>query len=485
MQDDYPNYDATDLATLIATRQTSAREVLDAAIARANALNPSINAIVLTDYDAARERASAAPPAGPLGGVPYLVKDLAAAAGLRMSFGSRHYRYFVPDADAPFIARAKAAGANVFGKTSTSEFGQMPVTEPELFGPCRNPWNLDHTPGGSSGGAAAAVAAGIVPLAHASDGGGSIRIPASCCGLFGFKPGYDPQLAVQPVPGDLIVNHAISRSVRDSALLFDLTTGRAGTPEAALARLDEPVGPLRIGLVTDPLFAASLSPDVLAALDDAARLAESLGHVVEPVTLPIDRARAAETFLTCWATIVEPLVHDAQALTGRRPRGDEFEPASRAMAQVGRHVARERLPVALDWQKQLIADMASATARYDLVLCATLAAPPVRIGELRSTPLERAQMRLLAALPARPLLRMMLAKAADRAFAWAGCTELFNLTGQPAMSVPLHWNARGLPVGVQFAARLGDDARLLRFARQLELARPWFARRPPLVPAAR
>ncbi|AOI90007.1 amidase family protein [Burkholderia pseudomultivorans] len=490
MHPDYLAHDAIGLAALVRERKVSPLELLDAAIGRAEAVNGAINAIVLQDYDAARARAAATTALdAPFAGVPYLVKDLGAAvAGLPLSMGSRHYRYFVPGDDSPVIARSRAAGLNVFGKTNTSEIGQMPYTEPELFGACRNPWNLDHTPGGSSGGAAAAVAAGVVPLAHASDGGGSIRIPASCCALFGLKPSRNPALVDLPTHGELAVQHALSRSVRDSALLLDVTTGQTlppGAPGTFLGALDTPPGPLRIGLVVDPMLAPALDADTRAALDDAAALVESLGHHVEPATLPIDYARAAETFLTLWATIAEEMVLGARSLTGRTPRRGEFEAATWAMAAVGRHLARARLPDVLEWQRQLTVQVAGVVSRYDAVLCASLAGPPVKIGELQPTPLEAAQMRLVATLPARPLLRELLAKASQKAFAWAGCTELFNLTGQPAMSVPLYWNARGLPIGVQFAARHGDDALLLRLARQLEQARPWFERRPPLMQAQR
>ena len=235
MHSDYLAHDAIGLATLVRERKAAART------ARrrdrlAEAVNGAINAIVLQDYEAARQRAAATPDGGadaPFAGVPYLVKDLGAAvAGLPLSMGSRHYRYFVPADDSPVIARSRAAGLNVFGKTNTSEIGQMPYTEPELFGACRNPWNLDHTPGGSSGGAAAAVAAGIVPLAHASDGGGSIRIPASCCGLFGLKPSRNPVLVDLPSNGELVVQHGHAQRARQRAAARrddrpDLATGRA------------------------------------------------------------------------------------------------------------------------------------------------------------------------------------------------------------------------------------------------------------------
>lgn len=494
MLSDYLAHDAIGLAKLVRTREASARELLDVAIARAEAANPAINALVLKDYDAARQRASRAdaqPPGdAPFAGVPYLIKDLGApVAGLRMSMGSRHYRHYVPTADAPVVTLARAAGLNIFAKTSTSELGQMPYTEPELFGPCRNPWSLDHTPGGSSGGAAAAVAAGIVPLAHASDGGGSIRIPASCCGLFGLKPsrGRVPGLYA-PVPGELGVDHAVSRSVRDSALLLDFMSGHTqqqpiGAPGTFLGAVSEPCRPLTIAYVTDPMLAPTLSVDVRAALDDAAKLAASLGHHVEPVTLGIDFAAVRHAFLMLASVTTRDMVLNAERITGRKPSRDEFEIATWAMAQIGRKLGERALPAALEEQRRITGKLTDLLSRYDVILCATLAAAPIKIGEMQPTPSERMQMRAVSAMPLEPLLRKMLAEAADKAFAWAGCTEVFNLSGQPAMSVPLYWNARGLPVGVQFAAREGGEATLLRLAAQLETARPWFSKRPPLMPA--
>ncbi|WP_322043757.1 amidase [Paraburkholderia sp. J67] len=502
MQSDYLDYDAIGLADLVQRREVSARELLDDAIARAEATNPAINAVVLKDYDVARKRALRieaggdgfeALAQGPLAGVPFLVKDLGAAvAGLRMTLGSRHYRHYVPTVDAPIVERFRAAGLNIFGKTSAPELGQMPYTEPELFGACRNPWSLDHTPGGSSGGAGAAVAAGIVPIAHASDGGGSIRIPASCCGLFGLKPsrGRQPPSNLPPPPGALGVDLAVSRSVRDSALMLDLLAGdpalAPGAPGTWLAAAREPLDggkPLAIAYIAEPLFADVLSPDVRSALDDAAALLTSLGHNVEPVKLGIDFSAAREAFLMLWSVVAEQYVLNADTITGTKPRRQDFEISTWAMAHIGRKFGERELPAALEVQQRITAQLADLMTRFDVILCATLAGPPVKIGELKPTQSERMQMRAVTAMPVEALMRKLLTEASNKAFAWAGCTELFSLTGQPAMSVPLAWNARGLPIGVQFAAREGNDALLLRLAAQLEAARPWFARRPPLLMA--
>ena len=395
--------------------------------------------------------------------------------------GCRHFQHYTPTEDSLIIARSKQAGLNIFGKTNTPEMGQMPYTEPELFGPTRNPWGLDYTTGGSSGGAAAAVAGGVVPLAHAADGGGSIRIPASCCGLFGYKPSNDVQPQPLPSPGDLSVDHAVSRSVRDSALLLDLTS--TGQPGAFFRAVGEPCAPLRIGYMVEPQLAGELSADVKAALDDAARLAESLGHRVEPASFGLDFDAIAHAFLVMWSVLAEEIVLHADRISGLKPKRGDFEIATWAMAHVGRKIGERDLPAALEMQRQVTAKMAALMTRYDVLLTPTLAAAPFKIGAKQPTQFERLQMHVLTALPVEPLMRRMLSVSAKKAFDWAGCTELFNFTGQPAMSVPLYWNGRGMPIGVQFAGRLNDDTTLFRLAAQLEAARPWFARRPALMVA--
>jgi amidase len=276
--------------------------------------------------------------------------------------------------------------------------------------------------------------------------------------------------------------------VRDSALLLDFMTGQTqhqaqGAPGTFLGAVGEPCAPLTIAYVTDPMLAPSLSTDVREALDDAAKLATSLGHHVEPVTLGVDFEAVRHAFLMLCSVTTRDMVLNAERITGRKPSRDEFEIATWAMAQIGRKLGERALPAALDEQRRMTARLTDLLSRYDVILCATLASAPIKIGEMQPTQSERLQMRAVSAMPLEPLLRKMLAEAADKGFAWAGCTEIFNLSGQPAMSVPLYWNARGLPVGVQFAAREGDEATLFRLAAQLEAARPWFARRPPLMPA--
>ena len=231
------------------------------------------------------------------------------------------------------------------------------------------------------------------------------------------------------------------------------------------------------------MFADTLSPEVSGALDDAAALLTSLGHRVEPYTLSVDYAAAREAFLMLWSVVAEQYVLNADEITGTKPRRQEFEIATWAMAHIGRKLGERELPAALEVQQRITAQLADLMTRYDVLLCPTLAAAPVKIGELKPSSGERMQMRAVTAVPVEVLMRKLLTEASNKAFAWAGCTELFNLTGQPSMSVPLAWNARGLPIGVQFAAREGNDALLLRLAAQLEAARPWFGRRPPLLQA--
>jgi amidase/6-aminohexanoate-cyclic-dimer hydrolase len=293
--------------------------------------------------------------------------------------------------------------------------------------------------------------------------------------------------ATPPGAGELGIDLGISRSVRDSALLLDLLAGNAdrplGAPGTFLGASREPCKPLNIAYVTDPMLAPTLSADSRAALEDAAKLAHSLGHNIEPVSLGIDFATVRHAFLTLWSVTAEDLVLNAERISGHKPLRAEFEISTWAMAHVGRKLGESGLPAALEEQRRITERLTDLLHRYDAILCATLAAPPIKIGEMQPTPAERMQMRAVTAMPLEALMKRLLQEASNKAFAWAGCTELFNLSGQPAMSVPLYWNARGLPIGVQFAARTGGEATLLRLAAQLEAARPWFDKRPPLMKA--
>ena len=397
MHSDYLAHDAIGLAALVRERKASPRELLDAAIGQAEAVNGAINAIVLQDYEAARQRAAATPDGGagaPFAGVPYLVKDLGAAvAGLPLSMGSRHYRYFVPADDSPVIARSRAAGLNVFGKTNTSEIGQMPYTEPELFGACRNPWNLDHTPGGSSGGAAAAVAAGIVPIAHASDGGGSIRIPASCCGLFGLKPSRG-RITLGPDVGESIggitAEHVVTRSVRDSAALLDATSGGLpGDPYVAepprhgfLAATRQAPKRLRIAVSETPPYAADVDAECVAAVRRTAQLCADLGHEVVEARLEIASEAFRSAVETFWPmTVTRALsVLAVQRNCTAASLAAELEPFNQYLFEQGSRRTAIQYLADLSFFQAVTRTFGRFFTAHDVWLTPTLAFVPPRLG---------------------------------------------------------------------------------------------------------
>ncbi len=467
---DYDRYDALELARLIRSRELAAVEVLDEAIARAERVNPQLNAIVAKSYDEARARARKPLPDTALAGVPFLIKDITYQRGMRCSSGSRLFADFVPDHDSELVARYKAAGLLLFGRTSTPEFGLNVTTESVLLGVCRNPWDLQKTSGGSSGGAGAAVAAGVIPAAHATDGGGSIRIPASCCGLVGLKP-TRARTPLGPDVGEgwggMSIGHVVSRTVRDSAAFLDATHGPAvGDPYHApafsgsfLAQCSEAPRRLRIAFDTTPLTGVTTHPDCIEAARRAAVLCESLGHSVEEASPQFDRL----TFRLATGVVVSANVAnsvDARlAALGRKLTDDDIETNTRATVEYGRSIAAPRYAAAMQTIHQAGRAVARFHQSYDVMLTPTLVAPPVSIGWLDTMNLD-------------------VNTFGDRFSRFWGFTNLQNATGQPAISLPLHWNAGGLPIGVQFAGAFGDDLLLLQLASQLERAQPWFDKRP-------
>ncbi|MEA2169253.1 MAG: amidase [Solirubrobacteraceae bacterium] len=483
---DYAEQDATGLAALVRDGEASADELLSAARARADAVNPRINAVV-------RFIDAAEPADGPLRGVPFLLKDLYQHyAGVPTSGGSRALATLPATEHATVTQRWLDAGLTIFGKTNTPEFGAKGVTEPKLFGPARNPWNLDHTPGGSSGGAAAAVAAGIVPVAAASDGGGSIRIPASCCGLFGLKPGRG-LVPAGPAVGEGLLGSStdgvISRSVRDTAVMLDILSPPAAEAPYAAARPERPFadevgqapGKLRIALCT----ASSINPqpdrEAIAAVAAAGKLLESLGHEVTHLdAAPFDDAALAKNFLTGWFVAMATSVARTKALTGA---GDEgFESDTLVMAALGRATSPVDFMGALEDRQLHIRRLAAFHAEYDLLVTPTTASPPPAIGAFDQPRAVEAVADVLLRARGAGLLRHtpIVDQMVQKNLGWVPYTQLANLTGRPAMSVPLHWTAAGLPLGVQFVAALGGEGLLLRLAAQLEDAQPWASRRPPL-----
>jgi amidase len=479
--EEYVGHDATGLAALIRDGEVTAEEVEAAARERLRAVNPLINAVVLEI-----EPAPAANPEGPFAGVPFLLKDMDGyLAGYPCSYGSRALADWIPERDSEHVARFREAGLRILGKTNCPEFGILGITEPELHGPSRNPWNLSHTPGGSSGGSAAAVAAGIVPVASAGDGGGSIRIPAAACGLFGFKPsrGLNP-LGPEGDPWlGLVSRHVLTRTVRDSAGLLDATSHPAGgarfaapgRPTSFLRRLQRPPRRLRIGVSRRSFLGEPLHPDCLAAVDDAADLLASLGHRIIEHDLPMDDVAVARAYLTIVAAAVAADVRATKAKTGREPRPSMFERPTWFLKQVGEALSARELYEANE--------VAGATARalgavfgsdFDVHLSATAAAPPVAVGELGIGAAEKAALSLLQRLPAPSVvLRQALNQLATDSLEKTPNTQVYNLTGQPAMNLPLFWNRQNLPIGVQIAGPFGSDEVLLRLAAQVEQARPW------------
>ncbi|MFD1236100.1 amidase [Pseudonocardia benzenivorans] len=490
-QPEYRSYDAVGLAELVAKGEVSASELLEAAIARADAVGARINAIVRPMYEIARERARGEL-SGPFAGVPFLLKDLGQHyAGLPTSAGNRALARHPQPAHALVVQRWLDAGLVPFGKTNTPEFGAKGITEPEMFGPTRNPWDTTRTPGGSSGGSAAAVAAGIVPVAGASDGGGSIRIPAACCGLFGLKPGRG-LLPDGPDVGERLhgaaVNGVVSRTVRDTAAMLDVLVGpdpggpfptpRPPESFAEVARRDP--GRLRIGFATASPLGTPVDPQAVAAVEDAAALLDAAGHDVEPASTGVDERGLAKDFLTMWFAAVAAEVAETRAVTGCGV--DAFELDTRIMAAVGRATSAPTYIAAHDRWNSHTRRLAAFHERYDLLLTPTLARPPVRIGELAAPEaVARASRVLLRAHAAGLLARTnVLDTLIDQNLSPVPYTQLANITGRPAMSVPLYRTPAGLPLGVQFVGPLGGEGRLLALAAQLEALRPWADREPPL-----
>ena len=492
--DEYERYDGLGLADLVARSEVLPSELTEIAISRIEAINPKLNAVVHTMFETGRDSA-AQPQHGPFAGVPFLLKDMfASVAGEPMTMGSRALADFKPDYDCTVVQRYRAAGLVFLGKTNMSEFGLMPVSEPELFGPALNPWNLNHSPGGSSGGAAAAVASGMVPIAHAVDGGGSTRIPASCCGLFGLKPSrgrlpYGPAVDLKGGWAGGAMEHVVTRSIRDSAAMLDATHGaEPGAPYSApapespfLTALDSEPRQLRIALTRDPLLGNQTHADCVAAVDDAASLCADLGHEVEEAHPPLQKQKVTVAFLIVIASELAHAVTLFEEHAGRTPAMGEFEPATRALMMIGKRLRSADLADALSVMRRVTFDLADFFERYDLLLTPTMAFPPPRIGELALRKSELLQLSLLRALPSRLLSLKALEEMSGQVFEKTANPMLFNITGQPAMSVPLFWNRDGLPIGVQFAGRFGEEAMLFALAHQLEQARPWFDRRPAAI----
>jgi amidase len=474
---EYSHYDGLGLAELVRRGEVTPTELVEAAISRIEEHNPTLNAVIYKMYDYGRAAAAGLTARRnerrPFHGVPFLLKDiLGNCEGVPTAAACRFMSGVAAARDDTLVVRFKAAGLIPLGKTNAPECGILPTTEPALYGACRNPWNLEHSTGGSSGGSAAAVAAGIVPLAHANDGGGSIRIPASCCGLVGLKPTRARNPA-GPDIGDfmsgLAVDHVVTRTVRDCAAALDCTHGpEPGDPYYAppverpfLEEIRTPPGRLRIAFSTKSPGGALLHPDCVAAVESTAKLCADLGHIVEPAAPPLDLSAFMSAFLSVFC-VATPTMVDAFAMQhGRTPRAQDFEGLTWGLYEMGKQVSATQYQIAIGLIQMAARRIARWHQTYDCWLTPTLGAPPIRIGTIDIH--ERDPMQALS-----PIVD------------YVPFTPIQNCTGQPAISLPLHWNAAGLPIGLMFTGRFGDEATLFRLAAQLEHARPWMNRQPPL-----
>ncbi|WP_118135789.1 amidase [Oceanicella sp. SM1341] len=472
----YEDHDGLGLAALVAAGQVTPDELLDEALARAEALDPALTCLTQLRPETARRHIGDGLPEGSFAGVPFLLKDLGAeAVDFPANNGSRLLADTVYPGDSELYTRLKATGLVTFGRTTSPEGGVGPVTEAAVYGgPTRNPWNLDHTSGGSSGGAAAAVAAGIVPMAHGSDGGGSVRIPASSCGLFGFKA-TRARLPDGPFSGEgwagMAIDGFLTRSVRDTAALLDACSGPdLGAPYVApplkgtfMDALSRPSGRLRVAVCPTSLTGEPIHPECATAVADAAKLLETLGHHVEearPEASTLRMMKAWTVIVGCGTAL---WIREALAKRGRTLREDDIEPVARGALAWAAGLTGPDYLAAVEAIHDYGREMAQFFTTYDVLLTATLAEPPAEVGRFRHRSEDFAEYR----------------NGPQGVFPYSPFTAAFNATGQPAASLPLHWSENGLPVGVHLAAPFGEDTLLMALCAEIEAARPWFHRRPP------
>jgi amidase len=467
-------HDALGLAELVKSGAASPNELLDAAIARTEAMNPRFNFIAQRHYDHAKAAIAKGLPSGRFTGVPWLLKDLNTyVEGELTEGGSRFYQGYRATVTSELVKRIERAGFVIFGKTTTPEFGLTATTENKLTGDTLNPWNPEHIAGGSSGGASAAVSAGVIPAAHATDGGGSIRIPAACCGLFGMKPSRG-RVPMGPLRtegwGGMSTHHAISWSVRDSAAILDVTHGPeagsrycAPTPESSfLSRVSIAPRNLRIALMLTPFSGAPVDPEVVDAVRTAAKLCENLGHHVEEAAPKIDYGPIAEGSFALMASSIAADVLDRAAATGITPGPEMLEEITLITIEYGKSRTGMDFARANNAYQAAAVSIAQFMGGYDVILSPTLTHPPAKLGV------------------------MGLSTGADfptwgqRVGGYTSFTGIFNGTGQPSMSVPLAMSASGLPIGIMFTGRYGEEGLLFSLAGQLEQAAPWAGRRPAL-----
>ncbi|MFN8299323.1 MAG: amidase family protein [Chitinophagales bacterium] len=494
--EEYRKHDATSLAQLIKTKQVSAEELLETAITRAEAVNPKLNAIVTKLYDLGKEQLKTVDPNAPFAGVPYLLKDLGPQLkGTRYTNASRLMKDYISKENSEVTNRVLKSGLVIFGKTNTSEFGLNPFVENELFGPCRNAWNQAHTAGGSSGGSAAAVGAGIVPMGSANDGGGSIRIPASCNGLFGLKCSRG-RVTLGPQFGEMwsgaVSEGVVTRSVRDSALYLDLIAGPLEGEPYVIQKPELPYAeevnrePRKLKIGYSVQMPAGLDfpqdPENIKAIEHTVKLLRSLGHEVEEIPLPFNKDLLINMLYTLVLSELSATLDYLAEQRGKKPHYSEVEPNTWLLYKLGKSFSANDFALSrLRWN-EVSRTMGNFHKQYDLLLTPTLGMKPFKIGALQASRFEDQALRLMNALGISSLVRYtgLIEKIASKIFQWMPYPALANITGQPAVSVPLYWSADNLPVGVMFTASIGDEATLFRLGAQLEKAQPWFNRVPNL-----
>ena len=491
--EDFVEYDGMSLAELVHNGDVSPQQLVEASINRIEEHNPKLNAVIHKLYDDARQNARGDLPDGPFKGVPMLIKDLVISyKGVPTGSGTRFLQDKPATFDSEICKRFKASGAIIVGKTNTPEFGIQVFTEPEAQGPTHNPWNLEHSPGGSSGGSGAAVAARMVPFAGGGDGGGSIRIPAANNGIFGLKPtrGRTPTgPKYVELWNGFAVEHILSRSVRDSAAMLDCISGPdIGSPYY----LPEPMQPyvqdatidpgkLRIAFTTKPFQGKHVHPDCEKALNETVKLLQGLGHYLIEASPTVNREELNIAFIRYISGQTYNVIKRSEEFVGRKASIHDFELATWAFSIYGNTLSAGEYARALETLQQVSRPVGHFFQEYDVLLTPVLATPPAKTGAAQVPPEQLAMVKLLVRLRAGWLMKLLNLdrQIAEEAFEYSPYTALFNFTGQPAMSVPLQWNDAGLPIGMHFVGRFGDESTLFRLAGQLERAQPWFNKTPP------
>ncbi len=492
--EEYRNLDATALAGMVKQKQITASELLEIAIKRTEKVNPKINAVVTPLYDLAKEQIRHLDDSGSFSGVPFLIKDLdVQMKGTRYTAGSKLLKDYVSTESSETINRMLKAGLVIFGKSNTPEFGLTPFTEGKQLGICRNPWNTDYTTGGSSGGSAAAVAAGIVPMALASDGGGSVRIPASCCGLFGIKPSRG-RISNGPIYGEswdgAVSAGIISRSVRDAAAYIDAIQGELDGDPYIIQKPERPYteevklapAKLKIGYSYQMPkgFDFKIDEENIKAIEATVKLLKDLGHEVEEVPLPYTKELLTELLYMLAMSHASATVDYVGRLRGRKPWLNETEPNTWLLYKLGKSfTANDAVTARLKWNT-VARSMGEFHKQYNLLLTPTLGMKPFKIGALQSSAAEEMGLKIMNALGISTVVKYtgLIEKISSKIYNWIPYPPLANITGQPSMSVPLHWSTDNLPVGLMFTGKMNDEALLFRLAAQLEQAQPWFGKVP-------